>query len=100
MPLDIFNNLLTLIELFEDNNHDPIRSIVTDIVHNYECYNLSMLCISGKDLIAAGMNPGKEIGETLEVLLEAVMENPSLNEKHTLLRLMKHTAPYTIAIYH
>ena len=31
------------------------------------------------------MKPGKEIGETLQKLLEVVIENPELNEKECLL---------------
>ena len=32
-------------------------------------------------MIALGMKPGKEIGETLNRLLDLVIEDPELNEK-------------------
>ena len=37
------------------------------------------LAITGSDLIALGMKPGREIGELLHELLELVLENPELN---------------------
>ena len=43
------------------------------------------LAVTGSDLIAAGMKPGKEIGNTLNALLELVLENPEKNTKQTLL---------------
>ena len=38
------------------------------------------------DLIAAGMQPGKQIGEMLNELLERVLEDPGLNTKEQLLK--------------
>ena len=40
-----------------------------------ECVSLKDLAVSGRDLIQAGMKPGKEIGETLDRFLEIVLEN-------------------------
>ena len=48
-----------------------------------------MLAVSGKDLIAAGMKPGKEIGETLNGFLELVLEEPEKNTKEYLLSRIK-----------
>ena len=45
------------------------------------------LAITGSDLIAAGMKPGKEMGSVLHELLDAVLENPELNKKESLLSL-------------
>ena len=50
-----------------------------------ECINLKMLEINGKDLLELGYRPGIKIGETLNKLLELVLENPELNEKEILL---------------
>ena len=41
---------------------------------------------AGKDLIAAGMKPGKEIGQMLEHFLDLVLEHPELNQKEELLK--------------
>lgn len=50
-----------------------------------DCVSLKQLEINGKDLIALGIQPGKCIGEVLEALLLEVLENPSHNQKETLL---------------
>ncbi|RVU53914.1 CCA tRNA nucleotidyltransferase [Anaerosphaera multitolerans] len=47
------------------------------------------LNINGKDLIDLGFQEGKIIGEILNYLTEAVLENPSLNNKDTLLEIVK-----------
>lgn len=52
-----------------------------------QCLTLKELKITGTDLIAMGMKPGKEIGVTLSKLLELVLENPELNNRETLLSL-------------
>jgi tRNA nucleotidyltransferase (CCA-adding enzyme) len=53
---------------------------------------LSDLAIDGDDLRAAGVRPGPAIGRTLAALLERVVEDPSLNQRDTLLVLSKELA--------
>ena len=48
---------------------------------------LSDLAVRGDDLVAAGLSEGPAIGETLRRLLAAVVDDPSLNQRATLLRL-------------
>ena len=55
------------------------------ITREKQCVSLKKLAVTGSDLIAAGMKPGKEIGNTLNALLELVLENPEKNTKQTLL---------------
>jgi len=43
------------------------------------------LAVRGDDLIAAGVRPGPEVGETLARLLDEVLEDPSRNNKEYLL---------------
>jgi tRNA nucleotidyltransferase (CCA-adding enzyme) len=47
------------------------------------------LAIDGGDLKALGLRPGPQFGEILGVLLDRVIEEPSLNEPDTLLRLAR-----------
>jgi tRNA nucleotidyltransferase (CCA-adding enzyme) len=50
---------------------------------------LGDLAVRGDDLIAAGVSEGPEIGAALRRLLAAVVGDPSVNERETLLRLAK-----------
>lgn len=59
--------------------------VYEEILQEQECVSLKTLAVTGSDLIAAGMKPGKEIGETLNRLLEIVLEHPECNTKEYLL---------------
>lgn len=66
-------------------NLDAVEALYREIVEKKQCVSLKNLAVTGKDLIAAGMKPGKEIGETLNTLLDMVIEQPELNDKEILL---------------
>lgn len=57
------------------------------ILQEEQCISLKELAVDGSDLIAAGMKPGKKIGETLDYLLKLVLEEPECNNRETLLKL-------------
>ena len=59
------------------------------IVKEGECCSLKELAVGGRDLIDAGISPGPVMGDILGKLLERVLEDPSLNERDTLLLLAK-----------
>jgi tRNA nucleotidyltransferase (CCA-adding enzyme) len=48
-------------------------------------HRLSDLAVDGTDLIEIGYQPGPELGKALSDLLDAVVEDPSLNRRETLL---------------
>ena len=50
-----------------------------------QCFRLSDLAVGGRDLIAAGVRPGPELGKILDAMLDAVIEDPSLNNKDILI---------------
>ena len=50
------------------------------------CVSLKTLAVSGSDLIAAGMKPGKALGDTLQAMLNDVLETPAHNERDYLLQ--------------
>lgn len=54
------------------------------IAHN-EPYQKSMLCITGSDLMAAGIPRGKEIGWLLDRALDKVIHEPEFNEEAKLI---------------
>ena len=67
-------------------NLDDIETLYAKIKEAKQCVSLKELAVSGSDLIAIGIKPGKEIGEILNRLLEMVIEDPELNQKEILLK--------------
>lgn len=70
-------------------NIQEVEECYQEILRKEECVCLKELAITGSDLIADGMKPGKEIGRVLNALLERVIEEPELNTKEQLLALKK-----------
>ena len=66
---------------------DGVEALYRQSLARQECVTLKDLAVNGRDLIEAGFRPGKELGVVLESLLEAVIEDPQLNEKSRLLEL-------------
>ena len=66
---------------------DDYEAQYRQIIEEEQCISLKELAVDGSDLIAAGMKPGKNIGETLDYLLRRVLENPEYNNRETLLKL-------------
>ena len=50
-----------------------------------DCVCLSDLALSGKDLIALGIVPGKKLGELLQYAFDHVLQNPKENQREKLL---------------
>ena len=64
---------------------DRYEHMYHQIIEKQQCLSLKDLAVNGSDLIARGIQPGKEIGVILHAMLEQVLEDPKLNEKETLL---------------
>ena len=74
-------------------NLDEIERLYQEIIEKGQCVSLKELSVTGRDLIEAGMAPGKEIGVKLNELLLLVIEEPELNTKEKLLEyLAEHEA--------
>ncbi len=58
---------------------DDLQKMYEDIIAARDCVSLKSLAITGKEVIQAGMKPGKGIGQVLERLLEDVLETPEHN---------------------
>ena len=68
---------------------DYIEKLYHKILERKDAVSLKDLAITGSDLIAEGMPPGRQIGETLAALLDRVLDDPSLNKKEILLKIYK-----------
>lgn len=58
-----------------------------EVTESGQCFSFDRLQVKGDDLIAAGVRPGKEMGNLLHSLLEAVIDDPGLNQKEMLIRM-------------
>lgn len=61
-----------------------MREMYQEILIKEECVTLRDLAVTGKDLMAIGMKPGRELGAMLNELLEWVLEDPECNKKDLL----------------
>lgn len=85
------DNLAQNLELTKDvlKTIDNIENIAKEIIKNNECFCLKTLAVTGADLINIGIPTGKELGEKLEFLLDAVINERAENKKEELLKLLK-----------
>jgi tRNA nucleotidyltransferase (CCA-adding enzyme) len=68
---------------------DDMRRLVDQARSTAAPTDRSMLAINGRDLIEAGVPKGPEMAQTLNQLMEAVLENPSVNTREGLLALVQ-----------
>ena len=66
---------------------EDLRKAYEEILASSTCVQKSQMSVTGKDLIAMGMKPGKEMGQVLDQLFEAVLEDPEMNNKENLMAL-------------
>ncbi len=66
---------------------DEIERIYAELKEDHCCFSLKDLAIDGNDLLALGFQEGRELGRTLKLLFERVLEDPTLNEKEKLKEL-------------
>lgn len=73
-------------DLFMKNYDEVVKTLKKA---NNECHSLDMLAVNGNDLIAIGFKPGKNIKETLNYLLDLVIEEKVENDFDSLINLIK-----------
>jgi len=61
--------------------------VLRDIFQSGDCFSLDQLALSGDDLLALGIVPGRQVGDILQTLLAHVFIHPDANERGTLLKL-------------
>lgn len=70
---------------YDSQKIDKGRELVQQVIDQQEAVTRQDLAINGKDLLDLGFKPGPDIGVVLNSLLAAVIENPELNNKESLL---------------
>ncbi len=75
------DDLVTIAEV----ERRPLKAAVEEVRRSGAPVALTDLAVTGSDLIAVGLEEGPRIGEVLQKLLGLVLEDPSLNEKATLM---------------
>ena len=68
---------------------DALKALYQEILRDNECLTLKDLSVNGQDLMAAGVQPGKQIGQILNAMLQDVLEYPEHNDKEHLLQRVK-----------
>ena len=65
---------------------DEGEAIMDDLLARDACFSLRQLAVNGRDMAALGLQ-GRQIGLTLQALLEAVMDGTVGNEREALLAM-------------
>lgn len=80
---------LTLLARYQ-RGADPEWAAVADGIQSRgEATSRGQLAVTGHDLVSAGVAPGPDLGKLLGRLLDAVLEDPSLNTRDRLLVLVR-----------
>ncbi len=70
------------------DHYDTLESIAREILTERPCFSLSHLAVKGDDLTALGLR-GRDVGDALQFLLNAAMEDHVENTKEALLNYWK-----------
>jgi len=63
---------------------DELVRIKNEVMESQQCFSLKDLALNGRDLIALGVKPGPALGQMLEKLLEAVINEEAENTREAL----------------
>lgn len=64
---------------------EAMRALAHELIEERAAYSLSTLALTGRDLIAAGVTPGPQLGELLERALDGCMAGKVANDTPALL---------------
>ncbi len=64
---------------------DDVNKLYREILEKQEPVTIKDLAVNGKDLIGAGVAPGKQLGAALKAMLDDVLNDPEHNSKEYLL---------------
>ena len=80
---EIGDDLMEMLLQFQKYRHpvEEAKKAFLEVVRLGQCYQLKQLALTGNDLIAMGIKPGRQIGEYLQDCLALVLDEPDKNEK-------------------
>lgn len=94
---DIFERYLNFMEVYvpfiyngdfeKQKKMNFVKEEYFDIIKKQECISLKTLAVKGSDLIEIGAARGSEVGEGLNMLLEKVLEDNTLNTREKLIEI-------------
>lgn len=73
----------------ENESLSELKGRIEKVLSQNSALSLKDLAIGGNDLLAIGINPGKQIGIALKELLEFVTDSPEMNTREKLLEEAK-----------
>ena len=68
---------------------EEMKTKAREIVDQGQCFSLKDLAVNGRDVIAAGVAPGPEVGRVLNGLLGQVLNGDVPNEREVLLKVVE-----------
>jgi len=80
--------LQNLLGFCDDTTAGALMDIKEKIVKRGDALFLKDLKINGSDLLECGIKKGENIGKMLELLLEKVVEDYSLNDREKLFKIV------------
>lgn len=66
---------------------EEFQHLFRQVMEKSQCVQKKDLAINGRDLMALGMKPGRQMGEVLDRLFEKVLDQPELNTRDQLLSM-------------
>ena len=68
---------------------DSFEKVYRQVLRDGDCLSIAELKLNGNDLMENGEPAGRKVGQTLSAMLDAVLEDPSLNTREGLLGFLK-----------
>jgi len=68
---------------------DAVAEVIDEIIRQGQCFSLKNLAVDGRDLIAAGITEGTEIGRLLNILLDMVINDEIENDHSALMEKIR-----------
>ena len=73
----------------ESPDFDAIAEMLTQLQQENSCLQVKDLAINGHDLLELGYAPGPQLGQTIQTILQLVVDETLPNEKEVLLEKAK-----------